>query len=257
MAAEEVFEALALYFPIAFTPPPNDPHRITEQHLLQALLRTLRASRNFGPPALTFFGSKLHAAEEQPTKMQARATFASTPLLTPSPSRTSPHTSPRTSPHTSPRTSPPPHLASPAQALQAIAVLAPSLDAATLAAHAQRLGAALGAEVASLASPPPLAAALGLAGPDASEAALRDAIAACLAALAAAAAAADRTAADRAAAAADGDVAASPPPPLLPTLVTDAVSACIAPSPRGPGAEVTAPLVGLQPCVARGGKPVS
>ena len=83
MAAEEVFEALALYFPIAFTPPPNDPHRITEQHLLQALLRTLRASRYFGPPALTFFGSKLHAAEEQPTKMQARATFALTALLTP------------------------------------------------------------------------------------------------------------------------------------------------------------------------------
>ena len=256
MAAEEVFEALALYFPIAFTPPPNDPHRITEQHLLQALLRTLRASRNFGPPALTFFGSKLHAAEEQPTKMQARATFASTALLTPSPSRTSPRTSPHTSPDTSPRTSPPPHLASHAQALQAIAVLAPSLDATTLAAHAQRLGAALGAEVASLASPPPLAAALGLAGPDASEAALRDAIAACLAALAAAAAAADRTAADRAAAAADGDAAASPPLPLLPTLVTDAVSACIAPSPRGPGAEVTAPLLGLQPCMARGGKPV-
>ena len=76
VAAEEVFEALALYFPIAFTPPPNDPHRITEQHLLQALLRTLRASRHFGPRALAFFGSKLHAAEEQPTKMQARATLA-------------------------------------------------------------------------------------------------------------------------------------------------------------------------------------
>ena len=44
VAAEEVFEALALYFPIAFTPPPNDPHRITEQHLLQAL-----------PPSLTSY----------------------------------------------------------------------------------------------------------------------------------------------------------------------------------------------------------
>ena len=44
VAAEEVFEALALYFPIAFTPPPNDPHRITEQHLLQALLRALELS---------------------------------------------------------------------------------------------------------------------------------------------------------------------------------------------------------------------
>ena len=250
VAAEEVFEALALYFPIAFTPPPNDPHRITEQHLLQALLRTLRASRFFGPPALTFFGSKLHAAEEQPTKMQARATFASHTPFDPLPS---PRTSPPLAPHLAPpRTSP-----SPAQALQAIAVLAPTFDAATLAAHAQRLGAALGAEVASLASPPPLAAALGLAGPDASEAALRDAIAACLAALATAAAAADRAAAGRAAAAADGDVAASPPPPLLPTLVTDAVSACVAPSPRGPGAEVTAPLLGLHPCVARGGNPVS
>jgi hypothetical protein len=44
VAAAEVFDALALYFPISFTPPPNDPHRITEQHLLQAL-----------PPSLTSY----------------------------------------------------------------------------------------------------------------------------------------------------------------------------------------------------------
>ena len=94
VAAEEVFEALALYFPIAFTPPPNDPHRITEQHLLQALLRTLRASRHFGPRALAFFGSKLHAAEEQPTKMQARATLASrTPVAAGRAQPAPPHTS--------------------------------------------------------------------------------------------------------------------------------------------------------------------
>ena len=40
-------------------------------------------------------------------------------------------------------------------------------------------------------------------------------------------------------------------------LSTAAVCACVAPSPRGPGAEVTAPLLGLHPCVARGGNPVS
>ena len=56
---------------ILMTGTPNDPHRITEQHLLQALLRTLRASHHLAAPALTFFGSKLHAAEEQPTTMQA------------------------------------------------------------------------------------------------------------------------------------------------------------------------------------------
>ena len=44
VAVAELFEALALYFPISFTPPPNDPHRITEQHLLQAL-----------PPSLTSY----------------------------------------------------------------------------------------------------------------------------------------------------------------------------------------------------------
>lgn len=106
VAAEEVFEALALYFPIAFTPPPNDPHRITEQHLLQALLRTLRASRHFGPPALTFFGSKLHAAEEQPTKMQARATLASrTPVDAgrPQPAPPPPRPTPRAPARRAPR----------------------------------------------------------------------------------------------------------------------------------------------------------
>ena len=47
------------YFPITFTPPPNDPHQITSQHLLQALLRTLRASGHFAGHALPFLAAKL------------------------------------------------------------------------------------------------------------------------------------------------------------------------------------------------------
>ena len=62
-ALPEVFETLIAYFPITFTPPPHDPHQITSQHLLQALLRTLRASWHFAPHALAFFAGKMREAE--------------------------------------------------------------------------------------------------------------------------------------------------------------------------------------------------
>ena len=58
-AIDEVFDSLVCYFPITFTPPPNDPYQITAQHLLQALLRTLRASPRFAPKAFKFFAEKL------------------------------------------------------------------------------------------------------------------------------------------------------------------------------------------------------
>ena len=56
---EEVFESLSCYFPISFTPPPNDPYQINAQHLLQSLLWTLRSSSKFAPYALRFLSEKL------------------------------------------------------------------------------------------------------------------------------------------------------------------------------------------------------
>lgn len=69
----EVFEAVSCYFPITFTPPPNDPHQITSNHLLQALLRMLRGCSSFARLALPFFVAKLREAEEDEaaTKLQA------------------------------------------------------------------------------------------------------------------------------------------------------------------------------------------
>ena len=46
--------SLMSYFPITFTPPPHDPHQITSQHLLQALLHALKASGLFAAHALPF-----------------------------------------------------------------------------------------------------------------------------------------------------------------------------------------------------------
>ena len=72
---DEVFESISCYFPITFTPPPNDPHQITPSHLLQALLRALRATPRFAPLALPFFARKLREAaaedEEEAVRLQA------------------------------------------------------------------------------------------------------------------------------------------------------------------------------------------
>lgn len=42
--AEELTDVLGCYFPIAFTPPPNDPHGITREGLAGALLGVMTAS---------------------------------------------------------------------------------------------------------------------------------------------------------------------------------------------------------------------
>ena len=77
-AASETFEALSCYFPISFTPPPNDPHQISSAHLLEALLRVLRSCTVFAPLAFPFFITKLRDAEEDEasTKMQALQALA-------------------------------------------------------------------------------------------------------------------------------------------------------------------------------------
>lgn len=42
-SAESIFDVTACYFPITFTPPPNDPYRITPDMLSQALQAVLCA----------------------------------------------------------------------------------------------------------------------------------------------------------------------------------------------------------------------
>ena len=101
----QIFDDIVAYFPITFTPPPNDPHQITSQHLLQALLRILKASKHFATQALGFFVGKLSDDAEE-SEDEAAATRL--------------------------------------QVLQSIAILTPAYGAAALAPHASKVGEALG-----------------------------------------------------------------------------------------------------------------
>ena len=103
-ALSEVFDTLISYFPISFSPPPNDPHQITSQHLLQALLRTLRSSAGFAQHALPFFAAKLCETEDNPEETMTTRL----------------------------------------QVLQSLALLAPAYGAEALAPHADTIGEALG-----------------------------------------------------------------------------------------------------------------
>ena len=57
--AEELFEVTACYFPITFTPPPNDPHGITREALSTALARVFGAAPRLAPHALPLMLEKL------------------------------------------------------------------------------------------------------------------------------------------------------------------------------------------------------
>jgi DNA repair/transcription protein MET18/MMS19 len=48
MFAEDLFEVIACYFPVDFTPPANDPHGITKSDLVLSLRQCLSASSKFG-----------------------------------------------------------------------------------------------------------------------------------------------------------------------------------------------------------------
>ena len=100
----EIFEALMAYFPITFTPPPNDLHQITSQHLLQALLRTLQASPHFATTAMPYLAAKL--TEEGDDDHETRTTRL--------------------------------------QVLQSLSILSPTYGVAVLEPHADKLGEALG-----------------------------------------------------------------------------------------------------------------
>ncbi|GAQ92653.1 hypothetical protein KFL_010850010 [Klebsormidium nitens] len=58
-AAEELFEVIAVYFPVSFNPPPNDTRGISREDLVVALERALAATPLFAPYSLPLFIEKL------------------------------------------------------------------------------------------------------------------------------------------------------------------------------------------------------
>ncbi|PRW58456.1 MMS19 nucleotide excision repair-like protein isoform X2 [Chlorella sorokiniana] len=64
-SAEELFEVLACYFPVTFTPPPNDPNKITRADLARGLERTLAAEPLFAPFVVPLIAEKLSSSIRQ------------------------------------------------------------------------------------------------------------------------------------------------------------------------------------------------
>jgi hypothetical protein len=58
-AAEELFEVIAVYFPISFNPPPNDTRGIMREDLVLGLERALSATPLFAPYSIPLFIEKL------------------------------------------------------------------------------------------------------------------------------------------------------------------------------------------------------
>lgn len=57
--SEELCDVLACYFPIAFTPPPDDPHGITREGLQASLQQTLACDPQFAPHVIPLLLEKL------------------------------------------------------------------------------------------------------------------------------------------------------------------------------------------------------
>ena len=57
--SEELCDVLSCYFPIAFTPPPDDPHGITREALQDALQTTLACVPQFSHHVMPLILEKL------------------------------------------------------------------------------------------------------------------------------------------------------------------------------------------------------
>ena len=116
-AVAEMFDALAHVFPFELSPPPGDPHGVTQPHIVQAYIRALKASAKFAPRVLPWLLDKL-ADDDQPgailQALQALALLApaygaAAVARTPSASRSaSPDASPSSRASHPTRRSPPP-----------------------------------------------------------------------------------------------------------------------------------------------------
>lgn len=64
-ATEELFDVLSCYFPVSFTPPPNDPHGITRNGIASALEATLVAYQGFASRCVSLALDKLASIVRQ------------------------------------------------------------------------------------------------------------------------------------------------------------------------------------------------
>uniref|UniRef100_A0AAX7T5B9 MMS19 nucleotide excision repair protein n=1 Tax=Astatotilapia calliptera TaxID=8154 RepID=A0AAX7T5B9_ASTCA len=71
---EELFEVTSCYFPIDFSPPPNDPHGITREELVQALRAVLTGTPNFAEFLLPLLIEKLDS-DVQSAKLDSLQTL--------------------------------------------------------------------------------------------------------------------------------------------------------------------------------------
>ncbi|XP_027885157.1 MMS19 nucleotide excision repair protein homolog isoform X2 [Xiphophorus couchianus] len=72
---EELFEVTSCYFPIDFSPPPNDPHGITKEELTQALRAVLTGTPKFAKFLLPLIIEKLDS-DVQSAKLDSLQTLA-------------------------------------------------------------------------------------------------------------------------------------------------------------------------------------
>ncbi|KAL4640211.1 hypothetical protein GN956_G12651 [Arapaima gigas] len=72
---EELFEVTSCYFPIDFSPPPNDPHGITQQELILALRAVLTGTTRFAEFLLPLIIEKLDS-DIQSAKLDSLQTLA-------------------------------------------------------------------------------------------------------------------------------------------------------------------------------------
>ncbi|XP_008313029.1 MMS19 nucleotide excision repair protein homolog [Cynoglossus semilaevis] len=72
---EELFEVTGCYFPIDFTPPPNDPHRITKEELIEALRAVLTGTPKFAEFLLPLLIEKIDS-DVQSAKLDSLQTLA-------------------------------------------------------------------------------------------------------------------------------------------------------------------------------------
>ncbi|KAM4525603.1 MMS19 nucleotide excision repair protein homolog [Odontesthes bonariensis] len=72
---EELFEVTSCYFPIDFTPPPNDPHGITKEELIQELRAVLTGTPNFAEFLLPLIIEKLDS-DVQSAKLDSLQTLS-------------------------------------------------------------------------------------------------------------------------------------------------------------------------------------
>ncbi|MED6256867.1 mms19 nucleotide excision repair [Ataeniobius toweri] len=72
---EELFEVTSCYFPIDFSPPPNDPHGITKEELVQSLRAVLTGTPKFAEFLLPLIIEKLDS-EVQSAKLDSLQTLA-------------------------------------------------------------------------------------------------------------------------------------------------------------------------------------